>query len=38
MYPVYLPLPELYRQCCADFMKFNVEHRNKVDKTFVRTT
>ena len=38
MYRVYLPLPELYRQCCTNFIKGNVEHIiNEVDKTFVRT-
>ena len=39
MHHIYLPLPELYRQCCADFIKCNVEHhtRNEADKTFVRT-
>ena len=34
---VYLPLPELYRQCCANFIKCMWNIRNEVDKTFVRT-
>ena len=27
MYRVYLPLPVLYRQCCADLIKCNVDHQ-----------
>ena len=27
MYRVHLPLPELYRQYCADFIECNVEHQ-----------
>ena len=27
MYQVHQPLPELYRQCCADLIECNVEHQ-----------
>ena len=37
IYGVYSPSPELYRQCCANFIKCIWNIRNEVDKTFVRT-
>ena len=37
MYQVYLHLPELYRQYCANFIKYMWNIRNEVGKTFVRT-
>ena len=30
MYRVYLPLPELYRKCCANFIKYIWDIGNKV--------
>ena len=30
MYRVYLPLPELYRKCCANFIEYIWDIRNKV--------
>ena len=32
MYPVYLPLPELYRKCCANFIEYIWDIRNKVQQ------
>ena len=37
MYWLYLPLLELYRQCCTNFIKYMSNIKSEVDKTFVRT-